>query len=58
MSIVGALTFFSLKTMSLIIQKITAMKTFFFQVVMGVALMGRMVPSSMLLDIAIIEKVT
>ena len=50
MSIVGALTFSSLVIMNLI-QKSTAMMTSFFQVVMGVALVGRMVPSSMLLDI-------
>jgi len=57
MSIVGALTFSSLVIMNLI-QNCTAMMTSFFQVVMGVALVGRMVPSSMLLDIAIIEFVT
>lgn len=57
MSIVGALTFSSLVIMNLI-QKSTAMMTSFFQVVMGVALVGRMVPSSMLLDIALIEFVT
>jgi len=57
MSIVGALTFSSLAIMHLI-QNFTAMMTGFIQVVMGVALVGRMVPSSMLLDIALIEFVT
>ena len=57
MSIVGALTFSSLVIMNLI-QNSTAMMTSFFQVVTGVALVGRMVPSSMLLDIALIEFVT
>jgi len=57
MSIAGALIFFSVISLSLI-HKMTAMMTYFFQVVMGVALMGRMVPSSMLLDIAMIWKVT
>ena len=56
MSLVGALTFSSLVTM-ILIQNFTAMMTRFIQVVMGVALVGRMVPSSMLLDIALIEKV-
>jgi len=53
MSLVGALTFSSLVTM-ILIQNFTAMMTSFIQVVMGVALVGRMVPSSMLLDIALI----
>ena len=55
MSLVGALTFSSLATM-ILIQNFTAMMTSFIQVAMGVALVGRMVPSSMLLDIALIEK--
>jgi hypothetical protein len=54
MSLVGALTFSSLVTMFLI-QNDTAMMTSFIKVVMGVALVGRMVPSSILLDIALIE---
>jgi hypothetical protein len=56
MSIVGALTFSSLATMNLI-KNCTAMMTSFIQVVMGVALVGRMVPSSKLLGIALIELV-
>lgn len=56
MSLVGALTFSSLVTMMLI-QNCTAMVTSFIQVVMGVALVGRMVPSSILLDIVLIELV-
>jgi hypothetical protein len=56
MSLVGALTFSSLTTMNLI-QNCTTMMTSFIQVVMGVALVGRMVPSSKLLDIALIELV-
>jgi hypothetical protein len=56
MSFVGALTFSSLVTM-ILIQNFTTMMTRFFQVVMGVALVGRMVPSSILLDIALIEVV-
>jgi len=54
MSLVGALAFSSLVTM-ILIQNFTAMMTRFIQVVMGVALVGRMVPSSILLDIALIE---
>lgn len=54
MSLVGALTFSSLVTM-ISTQNFTAMMTSIIQVVMGVALVGRMVPSSMLLDIALIE---
>ena len=56
MSLVGALTFSSLTTM-ILIQNCTTMMTSFIHVVMGVALVGRMVPSSILLDIAIIELV-
>jgi hypothetical protein len=56
MSLVGALTFSSLVSM-ILIQNFTAMMTQFIQVVMGVALVGRMVPSSILLDIALIVKV-
>jgi hypothetical protein len=56
MSLVGALTFSSLTTMNLI-KNGTTMMTSFIQVVMGVALVGRMVPSSKLLDIALIELV-
>jgi hypothetical protein len=55
MSIVGALTFFSFAIMN-ISQNLTTMMTNFIQVVTGVALMGRMVPSSRLLDIAINDK--
>jgi len=54
MSLIGALTFSSLVTMKLI-KNCKAMMTSFIQVVMGVTLLGRMVPSSMLLDIALIE---
>jgi hypothetical protein len=56
MSIVGALTFSSLIMMNLT-KNSTAMMTSFIQVVMGVALVGRMVPNSKLLDIALIELV-
>jgi hypothetical protein len=47
MYLVGALTFSSLITM-LIIQNFTAMMNNFISVVVGVALVGRMVPSSIL----------
>ena len=56
-SLVGVLVFFSLMKMNLFIQNFTTMVIIFIEVVMGVALKGRMVPNSMLLDIATIEKV-
>ena len=59
MSIVGALMLFSSKIKPLMdFVKEKTMMMNITQVVMGVALVGRMVPSSMLLDIALIEGVT
>jgi hypothetical protein len=51
MSIVGALAFFSVFSI-IMIQNLATMMNKIITVVMGAALVGRMVPGSMLLDIA------
>lgn len=55
-SIVGVLELFFLTIKNLITQNLTTMMKYIIPVVMGVALVGRMVPNSMLLDVATIEK--